>query len=521
MTSRLLRLLPALFLLFVPVALLLRVSLSAHAQNAVPDAATIRERVRAAAGAPPAAFRETTVTTTSNETTTTVTHIQRGTSWRELNDTPPFHLERGVANGQAWHQNDNGQTIADLADPGLATREAVTTTVRAVHTPVEAYVVATLNAGGYGQKDYIDPATWRLVRRENVGVNGTIVTTYDDVREDGGRTFAHHWHTDNAYAHTTSDSKVTAYDVAPVAEADIAMPPSRRMLVTFPAGVRSAELPVRFGRAHVVVRVIIAGRGLDFLLDTGASGITIDETVARELGLPFHNQRSAVTAGRYTTARTIIPEMHVGDLTMREVATQIVPQGFNETIGVKTVGLLGFDFLAELGVTIDYEKGRVTVVPETAYTAPADPHTIALDVRINTGQPLTTAAINGAIGERFLLDTGGAGPLLVYDYFARRHPEAMVDAHGGGARSRDIHLYGIGGEVQTKPYQLSSVKLGNVNFTDVIAYRIASKGAYASATDAQFGPEFFKLFTLGLDYANNRVYLTPNSDGRKAMGIRE
>ena len=30
---------------------------------------------------------------------------------------------------------------------------------------------------------------------------------------------------------------------------------------------------------------------------------------------------------------------------------------------VKVVGLLGFDFLAELGVTIDYERKRVTVVP--------------------------------------------------------------------------------------------------------------------------------------------------------------
>ncbi len=513
MTSRLLRLLPAFFLLYAPVA--------AQSQDAVPDAATIREKVRAVMGALPAAWRQTTVTTSSNDTTATVSHVQRGTSWREVNDTPPFHRERGLANGQAWHQNDNGQTIVDQPDPGVATRESTTTTVRAVHAPVEAYLIATLNAGGYGLKDYIDPATWQLVRREDVGVNGTVVTTYDDVRAEGGRTFAHHWHTDNAYAHTTSDTKITAFDVAPVADTDVAMPPSRRQLVTFPAGVRSAELPVHFGRSHVVVRIVVAGRGLDFLLDTGASGIVIDETVARELGLPFHGQRSAVTAGRYTTARTVIPEIRVGDLVMKDVAAQIVPQGWNEAIGIKTVGLLGFDFLAELGVSIDYEKQRVTVVPELAYVAPSDPHAIALDVRIGTGQPLTTAAINGVIGERFLLDTGGAGPLLVYDYFARRHPEALVDEHGAGARSRPAHIYGIGGEIQTRPYQLASVKLGNVNFSDVIAYRIASKGAYASATDAQIGPEFFKLFTLGLDYANNRVYLVPNAEGRRLMGIRE
>ncbi len=110
------------------------------------------------------------------------------------------------------------------------------------------------------------------------------------------------------------------------------------------------------------------------------------------------------------------------------------------------------------------------------------------------------------IGERFLLDTGGAGPLLVYDYFARPHPEAVVDAHGGGARSQQLHLYGIGGEVETRPYQLASVKLGNVNFTDVLAYRIA-------------GDKVLRWFTVGFDYAHERVYLTPSDEGRAILGL--
>ena len=235
-----------------------------------------------------------------------------------------------------------------------------------------------------------------------IGASGTVVTRYDDVRAEAGRTFAHHWITENAYSRTTHESRVTAYDAGAVADDEVAMPPSRRALVTFPAGVTSVALPAKFGHDHVFVRVMVGSRGLDFILDTGASGITLDRDVARQLGLPAYGTHSAITAQRYTTARTIVPEMRIGQLSMKNVALQLIPDATNEAFGVKAVGLLGFDFLAELGVTVDYEHERVTVVPEPNYVAPAGKHVIPLDVRIGEGSPMLTVAINGATSERFL-----------------------------------------------------------------------------------------------------------------------
>jgi predicted aspartyl protease len=501
------------------VALLMLVPGAVQAQDALPSAEAIREHIRVAAGPPVTTFRRTTVTVSSDGTTSTYTHIQRADGYRDVTELGPFHTERGVVKDVAWHQNDNGQTVIEQPDPGNAVREATTTTVGRVRAPVDGYVIATLTPGGYGTKDYIDASAWRLARRETVGVNGTVVTDYDDVRADHGITFAHHWHTDNAYARTTSDTKVVAYDPADVPEAEIAMPPSRRRLVSFPEGVKTVVLPSQFGRSHVIVRVTIGGRGLDFLLDTGAGGIFIDSAVANELGLKSYAQRSAVTAGRYTTARTIVPEMRVGSLVMRDVAMQMVPQGWNEQSGVKSVGLLGFDFLAELGVTIDYQHQQVVAVPEPLYQPPADAHTTALDVRLGNGQPLTTVILNGAAGERFMLDTGGSGPMLIHDYFVRRHPDAVRD-EGAGARMRSPRFHGIGGDFDTRAYQLANVQIGNLRFHDFIGYRVISRGAYAGATDGLLGPEFLRLFTLGLDYANSRIYLEPNADGRAAMGIK-
>ncbi|MBV9440892.1 MAG: aspartyl protease family protein, partial [Candidatus Eremiobacteraeota bacterium] len=231
-----------------------------------------------------------------------------------------------------------------------------------------------------------------------------------------------------------------------------------------------------------------------------------------------YDEHSAVTAGRYTTARTLAPEMRVGALRMRDVAMQIIPDGVIAVPGIRAVGLLGFDFLAELGVTIDYEHERVTVVPEPQYVAPAGAPVFALGVRIGRGVPMTDVAINGALSERFLLDTGGGGTFLIFDAFARKHPEALRDAGGGVKRARRFR--GVGGAFDTQPYEIESVRLGALNFERFVGYRVTSSGSYQGTDDGVIGAEFLRLFTLGLDYANSRVYLVPNSDGRKAMGIK-
>ncbi len=511
MTSRLWRLWPAFFLLFALAP--------AAADEAAPDAAAIREHVRTAA-AVPHAYRRTTVTTSSDGTTMTVRYAERGDEWREIVERGPFHTEYGKTTTAEWHQNDNGQTVIDEPDPGAAKPDPAITTVTRVHAPVEAWLISVLNKRGHGMREYVDPDSWHVVRRDEVTANGTISTVYDDFRNDGGRVFAHHWHTDDNYARTKSDTRVTAYDGGDVPASDVAIPDSRRNLVTFPAGTKTVKLPAKFGQQHIIVRVMVGTRGLDFLLDTGAGGITLDNDVARQLGLVAYGEHSAVTAQRYNTARAIVPELHIGDLVMRDVAVHTVPSTGEIEPGYRAVGLLGFDFLAELGVTIDYEKQQVTVAREPDYVAPQGSRVFPLDVRIGDGSPFVNVKINGALSERFIIDTGHAGTFMIFDAFARKHPEALVD-RGGGGDERETQWFGVGGPINTKPYQLASVKIGALNFQDWLGFRVASEHSYAGDDDGLIGSGFLRLFTVGLDYANGRVYLVPNAVGRKAMGIRE
>ena len=495
-------------------ALLLTAQAPVHAGDELLPAVVIHANVRAAEHAP-SAYRETVVIASSDGTMTTVRELVRGEDVRTIDESGPFHSENGVVGAKRWHQTENGVTVDDPDDPGRALPERLATTVS--RGPGGTLIVAALNAKGWGHKEYVDPVSWHVVRRDRIVATGTVITTYDDVRDDQGRVFAHHWHIDDGPERTTSDARVIGYVAGGVSDAELARPPSRRTLAAFPDGTAPVVLPTSFDR-HIYVRATIAGRGADFILDSGASGIVLDPDLVHALGLKAYGEHSHVVAGRTTFARTIVPEMRVGPLVMRDVAAGIVPLTFARTPHVKAAGVLGFDFLAQLGVTIDYEHQRVTAVPSADYAPPAEPLTRALDARLGHGVPLVTVALDGAVAERFMLDTGGEGNFLIFDYFTRRNPEAVPDVDvpvfPGGTT-----LSGVGGLFATKLVVVRHFAIAGFDFRSVIGNRVIGPQTYSNDVDGVMGQQMLHNFTVGFDYARERVYLTPNAAGRKALGV--
>jgi len=488
----------------------------ARAADPLPSAAEIRANVRAAERAPNA-YRETIVTTSSDGTATTEQHLVRGADERTIDDSPPFHAESGIVHGEHWLQDENGVTLDDRADPGRANKETFTTTVTRARAPAGAYAIATLNAKGWGRKEYVDPATWHVLRRERIIATGTVATTYDDVRDDQGRAFAHRWHVDNAIAQTTSDSRVTEYVPGTVSDAELERPASRRTLVTFPDGVTSVDLDADFAE-HLYVPVHVGGTDVEFVLDSGASGIVVDANVARRAGLKLYGEHTHVVAGRASYARAVAPELRVGSLAMRDVMVGVIPLGWTGRRGARIGGLLGFDFLAQLGVTVDYEHRRVTVVPGSAYAAPAAPQTTALVARFGRGIPLVTASFDGAVAERIGLDTGADGSFLLFDYFTRRNPSALPQGpttgfDGPGAQT------GVGGAFSTSLVLAGTIELGQFALPAVLGARVTSERSYAQDIDGVIGARVLRWFTVGFDYAHERVYLTLNAEGRAKLGL--
>lgn len=478
----------------------------------VPSLDSLTQRISAARGKAPQRDRET-LTYTYGGITGKRVDSRDGADERSDDTYGPLISARGEYHKQAWHQNENGETVIEQPDPGKATTEATTTTVTRVTAPFDAFVIATLNAAGDGTKEYVDPQSYRIVRFEEIRPTETTVTSYDDFRTTGGQTRAWHWTVRDGHPEDDAEYRVIADDVGgpPLS---LAIPKSRREFVEFPAGKTSVDLAAREQGDKFIVRVQIGGRGLDMLLDTGAGTMILDDGIARELGLArYGSATNAVNAGRFVTSKAVIPQMSVGELRLHDVVVSTSPHLGADGPDYKVVGLLGFDFIDAVALTVDYQGGRLTATKSDAFVPPSGSSVCAVPVRLGSQVPLADVTIDGALGERFRPDTGASGTMLVFDYFARRHPEAFTAPVSSEGQP---HFAGAGGAFSAEPYRVAAATLGNFRLTNFTVYRVSSARSFSGFDDGLVGTALLSLFTLYTDYGNSMLYLVPNATGRAA-----
>jgi len=236
------------------------------------------------------------------------------------------------------------------------------------------------------------------------------------------------------------------------------------------------------------------------LLDSGASAITIDPGVARRLGFALLNESHQVAGKRFETHDTVIPSIDVGGLRMQAVAASALSLRMGSKAS-DPVGLLGFDFLAGVALRIDYEHQRVMAIDSRAYVPPAGKDVSTLEVRLGSQVPMISANLGGAVAERLIVDTGSAGSLLLFDYFARRHKDvlrARLDSYGSS---------GIGGAFESRAVRLRDVRIGRFSIAGLVADVVTSTDAYPQDNDGLIGSDILQFFTVDFDYAAGRIVL--------------
>ena len=542
MTRRLWRLLPAFFLLCVPVAPAFGAGQAPKTKAADPRAwpasyeATTTTLQEVLAGA-----KRSDATVALHKGTLRVTYTLRdggleGTErdvWSDDDyriDTRigPFITAAGRYMGQRWETNENGYTLLkrgihqraeaniralEKTDPGADVK-----LLGRLRAPADVYVVRVAPPDGRAERRFYDAPSLRLVRRETAYLDRLVVTTYDDYRETKGGAIP--------YRSTVSDGRPENDEVytitylsadAPVTPEDVAIPGSRRLPVTLPAGVASVRLPARIDEwGRVIIRLMVQGRGLDFQLDSGAAGIVLNRDVAAELGLKTYGRWSTTVAGTFTSTRAIISKIAIGPVVMNDVVVDVLPFAFEHDRSTRVVGLLGYDFIAGGVVKIDYEHGTVDIMPPETFQPPAKG--ITIDAILDDEVPLIWSKFNDAVGERFILDTG-ADDVVVFSGFAKRHPAAVEDHSTRHIVSRSfnvVQVEGVGGELNVRPVIIANMQVGIVRYPDTLAFVMSGdQPAFEHEdTDGLIGASALRMFDVYLDYANSRVVLVPNGRTR-------
>jgi aspartyl protease family protein len=122
-------------------------------------------------------------------------------------------------------------------------------------------------------------------------------------------------------------------------------------------GIRNLAIP-RDGRGHFLTEGRIDGQRIDFMVDTGASVVALNETSAARFGLrPSRGDYNATVTtanGTIKAARTRLAMVEIGGLVVRDVEAMVLPdQALSEN-------LLGLSFLSKLK-RFEYANGQMVL----------------------------------------------------------------------------------------------------------------------------------------------------------------
>jgi aspartyl protease family protein len=135
------------------------------------------------------------------------------------------------------------------------------------------------------------------------------------------------------------------------------MAASARLQDAAPSRVRSLSIP-RDVRGHFQAEGRIEGQRIDFMVDTGASVIALNEKSAARFGLrpqrSDYNATVTTANGTIKAARTRLAMVELGGLVVRDVDAMVLPdEAFSEN-------LLGLSFLSKLK-RFEYAGGKMVL----------------------------------------------------------------------------------------------------------------------------------------------------------------
>lgn len=454
----------------------------------------------------PGAYHRVSETTRSGGTVHTDV-FQDGDDYRETQREGDYVRAYGAHGGVEWEQDENGSvTIVsgfhDSADPFASAlakpKNVADSPIRVLGVTTAqpaAYVVEVEPEHGLTQLRYYDAKTFLLRRVDTTDYSGNTTTyEYGGFRTAYGLTFATTISYQDQHPENAAQTRVVSFEPAPRGSVHGEAPPNKPLFDL--AGGPAVQIPAEFTEHGIIVRVTIAGRGLDFELDSGASSMVIDADVARQLGLTVSDVHKESFGGDFTDGRTRAADVALGNLHARNVTMEAIP--YSDMVGDrKVVGLLGGDFFATERVAVNFKNDTLSVLPPSAQALPAP--WVAMPIEVDDRVPRAHAKFN-AVDGAFIVDLGADETMLYPHFFKQFHPNRTGDVMG--------QVVGVAGKAfDYHRYTFSRFDFGDLAFADANAI-VASGTKFEDLDyDGLLGRNILSEFNLVFDYPNRRLYV--------------
>jgi hypothetical protein len=248
---------------------------------------------------------------------------------------------------------------------------------------------------------------------------------------------------------------------------------------------------------------------LNFVLDTGSGGISLDSTTSSDLKIPLIKSDKTIRgiAGLKKVEFAMEHSLHFPGLSVDHLDFHINDYELLTSVyGVKIDGIIGYSFLRRYIVRLDYDNNKVEIYTPGTFKYPRGGQLLKPNF---TTLPQQLAVIQDSreILNRFIFDTGAGLCFLLSKDFTEDSSVFKTNR-----RFFTTQAEGLGGKKQMELTVVKSVKIGPYKFRNVPVhvfddtYNVSNYPVLGGI----LGNDLLRRFNVILNYPEQSIFIKPN-----------
>jgi Aspartyl protease/PDZ domain len=248
---------------------------------------------------------------------------------------------------------------------------------------------------------------------------------------------------------------------------------------------------------------------LNFILDTGSSGISLDSSTANFLGLkPEPTDRTIRgIAGIRKVSFLYNQQLHFPGLTVDSLNFHINDYSILTAVyGERIDGIIGYSLISRYILKIDYDSMKMAICTRGTIRYPRGGYLLKPTINMLVSQPMKVKD-EKSINSRFLYDMG-AGLCMLYS-------RDFVEDSNFISKKRKRWIKegeGLGGKIDMELLVTKEVKIGPFRFRNVPTYIFDDENNITSYPymGGLIGNDILRRFNTIINYEKGDIYLMPN-----------
>lgn len=249
---------------------------------------------------------------------------------------------------------------------------------------------------------------------------------------------------------------------------------------------------------------------LNFILDTGSGGISLDSSTCEEFNIPLKKSDTTITgiggirkvSFAFDQSLTL-PGLRLEHLNFHVNNYEILSSVYGE----KVDGIIGYSFFSRYIVKINFDSSIIEVYSPGKMDYPKQGHLLHPAF---TNLPIQWLNIKDkkSLGFNFYFDTGAGLCILLSEKFAKDSGILLKKR-----KPVITQAEGMGGKLQMRLTIIKEVKIGPYKFKTVPAYLYKDNynvTAYPF-TGGLLGNDLLRRFNMIINYPNREIHILPNS----------